>query len=214
VRPQIGQHEALGNFQILSAWRIAPPDCPALEIHADPALARTAEKLLPEPAILCHLAASAPKKEWPLAHWVEFYRQATAAGYPVVFSTGVRPREQALLADLKRQLPNAPALATPPDLALFLAVVKRARLFISGDTGPMHLAVGLGIPTVALFGPSSPSRWAPLGGKHQVLQGSHCTCDPTTVVCQRENSCMAAIPPESVFRSIPQALGPSAGASV
>ncbi|MCX6928986.1 MAG: glycosyltransferase family 9 protein, partial [Verrucomicrobia bacterium] len=130
-----GGHQSLMNFQLLSAWGIAAPECPRLEIYPDPALAKVAEQLLPRPLILCHLATSQPKKEWPLAHWAELYRRATAGGLELAFSTGITPREQALLEDLKQRLPGVPTLPAVPDLPTFLAVLTRARLFVSGDTG-------------------------------------------------------------------------------
>lgn len=198
-RMQPGGHQSLTNFQLLSAWGIAAPECPQLEICPDPGLAKAAEQLLPRPAILCHLATSQPKKEWPLAHWVELYRRATAAGRELVFSTGVSPRERALLEDLKQRLPGVPVLPALPDLPTFLAVLKRARLFISGDTGPLHFAAGLGVPTIGLFGPSAAGQWAPLGRQHRALQADKCACGGNTSVCLNANSCMAAISPESVL---------------
>ena len=197
---QFGGHQSFTNFQLLSVWGIAAPESPRLEIYADPALAKAAEQLLPRPAILCHLATSQPKKEWPLVHWAELYRHATAAGLAMVFSTGITPREQALLDDLKQQLPGVPALPAIPDLPTFLAVLKRARLFISGDTGPLHFAVGLGVPTIGLFGPSPAEKWAPLGKPHRALQADKCTCGGDTSVCLSRWPCMAAISPESVLR--------------
>jgi ADP-heptose:LPS heptosyltransferase len=197
-----GQHQSLANFQLLEAWGVATPECPRLEICADPALAKVAEQFLPRPAMLCHLATSQPKKEWPLAHWAELYRRASAAGQEVVFSTGITPREQALLEELRRQCPGVPVLPVLPDLPTFLAVLKRARLFITGDTGPLHFAAGLGVPTIGLFGPSPAAKWAPLGKEHRVLQSDQCTCGPDTAVCLSATPCMAAISPEAVLRLV------------
>jgi len=198
-RMQAVGHQSLTNFQLLSAWGIAAPECPRLEICPDPALAKAAEQLLPRAAILCHLATSQPKKEWPLAHWAELYRRATAAGQELVFSTGITPREQALLEDLKQRLPGVPTLPLLPDLPTFLAVLKRARLFVSGDTGPLHLAAGLGVPTIGLFGPSPACKWAPLGKQHRALQADKCSCGTDTSVCLSATPCMAAVSPEAVL---------------
>jgi len=209
IRPLEGQHQSQANFHLLSAWGIAAPACPEIEIRADPVLAVAAGQLLPRPGILCHLATSQPKKEWPLAHWVEFYRRAAAAGHEVVFSTGTTPREQALLEDLKKLLPDAPVLPALPDLATFLAVLKRARLFVSGDTGPLHFAAGLGVPTISLFGPSSASKWAPSGKRHRALQAGNCSCNTQTAVCLSASPCMAAISPETVFRLVSETLTPA-----
>jgi heptosyltransferase III len=206
-------HEVRRNLHLLSAWGIGPPGSLEMEIHTDPARDRVAAQLLPRPAILCHLAAGQIKKEWPLACWAEFYRQATGAGYEVIFSTGISPRDQAGLESLKQLVPEVPSLSPNPDLAMFLAVLKRARLFVTGDTGPLHFAAGLGVPTVALFGPSVVSQWAPLGPQHRVLQGGPCTCDGRVGVCQSASPCMAAISPEAVLQLVRQALPSSSFAS-
>jgi ADP-heptose:LPS heptosyltransferase len=199
-RLQPGEHQSLTNFQLLSAWGIAAPTHPCLEIHSDPGLAKVAEQLLPHPAVLCHLSTSQPKKEWPLMHWVELHRGAAAAGQELVFTTGVTPREQALLGDFKKRLPDAPALPLLPDLPTYLAVLKRARLFISGDTGPMHFAAGLGVPTISLFGPSPAAKWAPLGKQHRALQAANCSCGGNTSVCLNPNPCMATLSPKAVLQ--------------
>jgi len=51
-----------------------------------------------------------------------------------------------------------------------IAFTRRARLFIGGDTGPMHLAAALGIPVVAIFGPTNPVRNGPFGTRSVVLR--------------------------------------------
>ena len=199
-----GQHESRLNLQLLAAWGIPAPERPELEIQADPKLGGAAEKLLPGPAILCHLAASQPKREWPISHWAELYRRASPAGLELVFGSGLGDRQQALLAELRRLIPAAPVLPALPDLATFLAVLKRARLFISGDTGPLHLAAGLGVPTISLFGPSSPQQLAPLGRQHRALQGARCSCRNDVGPCRAASPCMAAISPEAVLQLIAQ----------
>jgi len=207
------QHESLANAEILSAWGVHQAASLAVEIRADPAQAGLAARLLPRPVILCHLATSQPKKEWPLTHWIEFYRRATANSHTLVFSTGASPRERALLDNLKKLLPEAPTLPAVPDLATFLAVLQRAQLFISGDTGPLHFAAGLNVPTISLFGPSASTQWAPLGSQHRALQGGQCTCGSTTQGCFSASHCMAAISPAAVLELLPEVLVPSATAT-
>ena len=120
----------------------------------------------------------------------------------MVFSTGINAREQALLEDLKQRVPGVPTLPAIPDLPTFLAVLRRARLFISGDTGPLHFAAGLGVPTISLFGPSPAGEWAPLGEPHRMLQADNCTCGGDTAVCLSPNPCMASISSEVVLRLV------------
>ena len=204
------QHESARLAHLLSAWNIEPASLEA-EIHSDPALAPAAESLLPPGTILCHVASSQSKKEWPLRHWTEFYRLAAAAGLRVAFTTAVGAREQQLMAELKKILPDAPVLPAIPGLPLFLAVLDRAEVFISGDTGPLHFAAGLGVPTISLFGPTSAAQWAPFGPRHQFLTGSPCTCDGNWAVCQSANHCLAAIAPGQVLASLQAVLKSARG---
>jgi ADP-heptose:LPS heptosyltransferase len=198
------QHESARLAQLLSGWQIPPPSLEA-EIRADPLLADAAKKILPaERAVICHVASSQPRKEWPLPHWARLHRLATGSGFSVAFTTARGEREQALMTELKKLAPDAVILPLVPELPLFLAVLARAGVFISGDTGPLHFAAGLGVPTISLFGPSSPVQWAPIGQRHQVLTGSACTCDGNLSVCQSASHCLAAISPEQVFAGLQQ----------
>src|SRR5205823_2634166 len=187
---------------ILSAWNVPPPRSLELELCVDSALESFAKKILPERKVVCHLATTQPKKEWPLRHWVELFDKASAAGIKLVFSTGQGLREQSLLEQFRIMAPAAPVLPSIPDLASFLAVLKRADLFVSGDTGPLHFAAGLGVPTISLFGATSAALWAPMGPQHRLLQGSPCQCDGNTGVCTATQHCLAAISPEQVLNCI------------
>jgi ADP-heptose:LPS heptosyltransferase len=62
-----------------------------------------------------------------------------------------------------------PALPLDVDLATLAAVLGRARALVAGDTGPLHLAAAVGTPVVALYGPTDPVRWGPLGVPHRVV---------------------------------------------
>jgi ADP-heptose:LPS heptosyltransferase len=195
------EYESARMMRLLSAWDIAS-DSLEPEIWSDPTLDAAAAKLLPKRAVLCHIASSQPNRQWPVRHWAKFYRLAAAAGLPITFTTAAGARERALTDELKQIAPAASVLPPVPDLALFLAVLKRAEVFISGDTGPLHFAAGLGVPTLSLFGPSSPARWAPVGGRHRVLKGSPCACGPGASVCQTADFCLAAITPGQVLDSL------------
>jgi len=196
-------HESVRLAQLLSGWQIPVPRSLESEIRSNPALADAAKKNLPdEHTIICHVASSQPKKEWPLTHWAKLHQLTTDAGMKLIFTTARGEREAALMAELKKIAPEALILQQISDLPLFLAVLARAAVFISGDTGPLHFAAGLGVPTISLFGPTPPARWAPIGEKHLALTGGNCGCDGNLFACASQTHCLAQISPEQVFAAL------------
>jgi ADP-heptose:LPS heptosyltransferase len=62
-----------------------------------------------------------------------------------------------------------PVVGPDLDLAELAGALAHLDLLVTNDSGPMHLAAALGVPTVALFGPTDPRRTAPAGDGHEVL---------------------------------------------
>jgi len=204
----LDQHESRRLINVLSAWGVAPPRETKIEIRTDPAQDAFAAQILPADTILCHMGGGKPKKQWPVRHWATLHRIATDAGLRLAFTTGWNARERALVAELKTLAPGATVLPEMADLRIFLAVVKRARALICGDTGPIHFAAGLSVPVIALFGPTSPVRWRPLGQNCRILTGSPCTCAGATYDCESTRHCLAAISPEQVWAGLQTLLKP------
>jgi heptosyltransferase III len=204
----LDRHEALRSCAVLSAWDIAPPRSVEIKIHTDPALDAPAAQILPQPAIICHMGAGMAKKQWPVPHWAALYKTATAAGLRLAFTPGYNPREQMLTSELKTLVPEVTVLPAL-DLSMFLVLLKRSQALITGDTGPMHFAAGLDVPTIGLFGPTSVVQWAPVGKRSLIIQGSQCSCNRLSHVCQSTNPCMAAISPGQVFDSLRTILAES-----
>jgi ADP-heptose:LPS heptosyltransferase len=74
-----------------------------------------------------------------------------------------------------------PVLIKGLSLIGLASVIEGCRLFIGNDSGITHLAAALGVPTVAIFGPTDPKRWAPRG-KHVAVVRGDLSCAP----CSRE----------------------------
>lgn len=91
-------------------------------------------------------------------------------------------------------------------LGVLAAVISRCDLFLSNDTGPMHLAVAVGTPTVALFGPGNFERFAPQEKPHIALREA-IACSPCKQFRNhcRNNACMQLISVESVWEAVSQA---------
>ncbi len=196
------------HFELLSAWGIVRPQSLSLEIGCNPRDSDAAAKLVPPGAIICHIATSQAKKEWPLVHWQALHHLAQQAGLKLVFSSGNSVRERQLLTDLEALLPDALMLPQINDLNLFLNVLKLARLVISGDTGPLHFAAGLGVPVLGIFGVDNSLREvAPIYHAHQLVKASHCACGHEFPYCQQAVSCMSSIAPAAVFARLNTLIG-------
>ena len=82
-------------------------------------------------------------------------------GLPSLLLEG--PADRAVMQDLLDHLSPRPILLRDLPLRLLAGVLTLADLFVGHDSGVTHLAALLGVPTVALFGPTDPARWAPRG---------------------------------------------------
>jgi len=105
------------------------------------------------PGIVIHPFSGSPRKNWPLASFEEFARRSPL---PVEWTAG--PDEA---------LDRAVRFENLFDLARWLA---GAALYIGNDSGITHLAAAIGVPVIALFGPTSPEVWAPRGANVTVLR--------------------------------------------
>ncbi len=90
---------------------------------------------------------------------------------------------------------GVPLLELPPetDLVVLAAVLERFKLLITGDTGPMHLAAAVGTPILAIFGPSLPSRYAPLSPRSKIVR-IDIHCSPCNLMRRPPERCVGVIP--------------------
>ena len=176
---------------------------PQMLIVANPLLTSQARQLLQDHPIICHLGTSQEKKEWPIARWVEFYQLATRTGYKMAFSAGPNERERNLIAELRKALPDAFEVPPTNDLEMYLSVLNQSKLVISGDTGPLHFAAGLGVKVIGLFGTTDSVRHAaPIYASNELVMSAPCTClgeQSQFVTCQSASPCMTSISAEQVF---------------
>jgi ADP-heptose:LPS heptosyltransferase len=194
--------EARKDWELLQAWSVPAPQSWELDIRPDSTLASWAADLLQGHPVVCHVSTSQPKKEWPVASWRALAEWARAREIPMVFSSGPSGREQHLLDEIGSGLSGFQRLPVGLSLDQFMAVVGRAGLFVSGDTGPMHLAAGLKVPTLALFGPTFVAQWAPQGPQHEVVMGGVCSCSGHAHVCVSAMPCVAGIKVDAVAEAI------------
>jgi ADP-heptose:LPS heptosyltransferase len=125
---------------------------------------------------------------------------AKTSGLSVVVTGSAAERGTA--AFVAGEGPGRTSVAGDTDLVALVGLLTGARLFVSGNTGPMHLAAAVGTPTVSLFSPlrsGSPKRWGPVGNRSEIIipAGRACTKCPGER-CPDYN-CMEAITVEEVL---------------
>lgn len=105
-------------------------------------------------------------KRWPVEKFGELARQLSALGFTVVINA---PRKDDVVASQIVAASHGAAETVVCNVTGLIALMRRASLLVGGDTGPTHLAAALGIPLVALFGPTNPARNGPWGQGHKIV---------------------------------------------
>jgi heptosyltransferase-1 len=113
-------------------------------------------------------------KRWPAERYGRVARALTAGGIHAILNYGPGEEDLARAAEAASE-----GTATPMNCSIteLIALTRRAKLFIGGDTGPMHLAAALQVPVVAIFGPTDPARNGPYCTRSIVLRNP---ASPTT----------------------------------
>jgi heptosyltransferase-1 len=126
-------------------------------------------KGLKGPVVILNPGAGWATKEWQPERYGEVARTLANKGLTPIVNHG--PGEEPL-ARAVETASNGVARPMPCSLAELIALTRRARLFIGGDTGPLHLAAALDVPVVAIFGPTDPARNGPYGRRSIVLRNA------------------------------------------
>jgi heptosyltransferase I len=173
-----GRHVVEQNFSIAEAVAGRSLQHPRVEFPHDPrAESRTDRELashsLRDFAIL-NPGAGWGAKRWPAERYGRVAAALAADGLRSVINFG--PGEESLARDAE-SASNGAAIPLQCSMGELIALTRRAKLFIGGDTGPLHLAAALAIPVVAIFGPTDPARNGPYGTRSIVLRNPE---SPTT----------------------------------
>jgi heptosyltransferase-1 len=115
-------------------------------------------------------------KRWPAERYGQVARELAKDGLCSLVNYG--PGEEELAVAVEAAGEGA-ARKISCSVSELIALTRRARLLIGGDTGPMHLAAALKVPVVAIFGPTSPARNGPFGTQSIVLRSASSITDHT-----------------------------------
>jgi heptosyltransferase-2 len=135
---------------------------------------------------------NSPEKRWPARHWRALIAALPGQYFAIFGTAGDAPIAAAVADGFGPRIEN---LAGRTDLAAFAGQLATCGLLVTNDTGGMHLANALGVPLIALFGPTNPVRTGPVfDAPFQILQPPGC---PTT-----GGAPLAGLTPESVIAAV------------
>lgn len=200
-------HQAASYLRIVQAALPTPLGCdpaglePTLMLEAadHEAAASLLDSALPRSLVgICPGAVYGPAKRWLPRRFAEVAdRLADRHGVAVAIFGGAEERG---IADQVASAMRHPSLvlAGRATLRQSMAILSRCRLLVCNDSGLMHVAAALGVPVVAVFGPTDPRATAPLGGMQRLLRVD-VSCAPCRFrKCPIDHRCMARVTEDAV----------------
>jgi ADP-heptose:LPS heptosyltransferase len=171
------------------------------------------------PLVGVHPSGGRTVKQWDPARWAEVAARLEREFGATVVVTGSeddRPLALAVARGLDR-----PAVDLTGRLGVrdTMAVIAGLDLFLSPDTGPMHMACAVGTPSVAVFGPSDPARYFSGRGPRHAVVRTELWCSPCNLIRKPPAECAGPEPPEclrlvtveAVYREAARLLGETGG---
>jgi len=159
-----------------------------------------------KPLAIVNPGAGWGAKCWAADSYGKVAKGLNERGMEVVVNYG--PQEERLAEDV-RATSGGTAYPLKCTVGELIALTRRATLFVGGDTGPMHLAAALGVPVVALFGPTRPERNGPYATRAVVLRSSE-SLDSTSHTDQPDEG-LQSIAPQQVIAAADELMSEQNG---
>ena len=154
------------------------------------------------PFVAFAVGANWPNKRWPVEHFAALADRLYHAHYVPVLVGGGR-LDATLAEDILRASEIPPVnLVGRTNLKQLAHIFTRAALVLGGDTGPVHLAAGLRMPTVMLMGPTDANRNGPYGQLQNAIEVDRPCRGCWKRACPKGLDCLAAISVEAVAAKI------------
>lgn len=160
--------------------------------------------MLRRPLVAIHPSGGRAIKQWPLERWSEVAAQLQRRFGATVLITG-SAADAPLAAEVSRGLERAPLdLTGRLSVREMLGLLARLDLFLSPDTGPMHMACAIGTPSLSVFGPSDAARYfsggSGQGGMRHVVARQELWCAPCNLIRKPPAECARLPAPECLDR--------------
>ncbi len=209
-------HTTTNARRLVAAVLDVPPGTRAARIQMTPDETREAADRLGSrnrPFIGVHVSGGRAIKQWDLDRFAELASRLARARGATIVLTG-SGADRTIVEPIARGLPppSVVDLAGALDLPALAAVLEQLDVFVTGDTGPMHVAAAVGTPVVAVFGPSDPVRYAPADPVHTIVRVD-LPCSPCNRIrlpperCVGHTpDCLTGIDVEMVYRAVERTL--------
>lgn len=129
-------------------------------------------------------------KGWAPERWVELGRRLAADGVQLVLAGGPDDEEVIGLIRETGDFPAIEAFGKTKGMGQLAALMAEADAIVAVDSAPMHVGVGVGTPTIGLFGPTDPAKLLPAGAQHTAVHVADLACRPC-LWDKRQTSCEA-----------------------
>jgi lipopolysaccharide heptosyltransferase II len=209
---EIPPHEKFYYLELLrrAGWIEALPDESLIALSVSETACRRAEEFLAQSGVRpnsLRIAISAgasfgSAKCWPPTRFAELVNRLQSENDSEVILFGTAA-EAAVVRAISSELHRPPIdLTEKTSIADLPALLSRCHIFIGNDSGAMHVAAGVGLPVVAVFGPTDPNGTAPVTPRSTiVLQRPYCS--PCFLRhCPTDHRCMSAVTPEMVEAAV------------
>jgi len=197
---EIPRHERFYYLELLRRAGLIEqfPECEAIRLDGIPAARAAGERRLAAMGIHGPVAGISPGAAYGGAKRYERFAEAGLAlgdFRVVVFGA---PSERELCESVASRIPGAHNLAGRTTLGEFVELAAACRVFLTSDSGSMHVASALGVPTVAVFGATDDTTTGPTGPLARVVR-EHAECAPCLLrECPIDHRCMTRVAPERV----------------
>ncbi len=158
------------------------------------------------PLIAIHPGSPIPLKRWLPERYAELADWLIAQKRAEILFVGVKD-EIPIIAEIQRLMQaESNNIAGKTSLTQLASILHISNVFIGNDSGPMHLAAAVGTPTIGLYGPGDPTRFAPVGAKCRTIRRKN-DCPPCVgATCQfGKEGCMSKIQVADVIQTLEDA---------
>jgi heptosyltransferase I len=204
--PRETRHVVQINLGLLEPLGIEAgnPEFPIEHVESD--VARAMSSQVRVGYVLLNPGAAWPNKRWPASRFglvAAALRDRHGLTSVALWGEG----ERALAEEVATHSSGAAIVAPPASIGDLVALSRGAKLIVSGDTGPVHIAAAVGTPVVGIFGPTRPSRNGPwLPDDVTVSRAEVCACHHLRR-CRLERMCLADIHADEVLEAVERRLG-------